>query len=134
MCPERQGPVQVTDALTRGTDVIFRVDIQGAQTVRRVFPDAVSLFLVCPNAPLVLSTALLYESCMYWEDFRHAAGLAWRRVLKTCPVLEHLPCLEFTPAASADALHVSKLIMSVRSGLYMCAGSRVRGRTCEAPH
>jgi len=38
--------VQVTDALSRGTDVVFRVDIQGAQTVRRVFPDAVSLFLV----------------------------------------------------------------------------------------
>ena len=38
--------VQVTGALARGTDVVFRVDIQGAQTVRRVFPDAVSLFLV----------------------------------------------------------------------------------------
>ncbi len=38
--------VQVTGALSRGTDVVFRVDIQGAQTVRRVFPDAVSLFLV----------------------------------------------------------------------------------------
>ena len=40
--------MQVTDALARGTDVIFRVDIQGAQTVRRVFPDAVTLFLVWP--------------------------------------------------------------------------------------
>ena len=99
--------MQVTDALLRGTDVIFRVDIQGAQTVRRVFPDAVSLFLVCPNAPLALSKALFYESRMYWEDFRHAAGLAWRGVLKTCPALEHLPCFKSTPAASADALPVS---------------------------
>ena len=107
MCPERQEPVQVTDALSRGTDAVFRVDIQGAQTVRRVFPDAVSLFLVCPNAPPVLSKALLHESCMYWKIFKHAAGLAWRGVLKTCPALEHLPCFSFTPAASADALHVS---------------------------
>ena len=106
MCPERQKPVQVTDALSRGTDAVFRVDIQGAQTVRRVFPDAVSLFLVCPNALLVLSKAMLNESCMYWKNFRHAAGLAWRGVLKTFPALEHLPCFSITPAANADALHV----------------------------
>ena len=43
---QRAEAVQVTDALARGTDLIFRVDIQGAQTVRRVFPDAVTLFLV----------------------------------------------------------------------------------------
>ncbi len=55
--------VQVTGALSRGTDVVFRVDIQGAQTVRRVFPDAVSLFLVgsichlalCVGRPVPLS-------------------------------------------------------------------------------
>ncbi|BDA45898.1 Guanylate kinase [Coccomyxa sp. Obi] len=40
---------QVLDALARGTDVIFRLDIQGAQTVRRKFPDAVSIFLVAES-------------------------------------------------------------------------------------
>ena len=48
----------MTGALSKGTDVVFRVDIQGAQTVRRVFPDAVSLFLVGPVCP---SNALLAE-------------------------------------------------------------------------
>lgn len=34
------------EALRRGTDVVFRLDIQGAQTMRRKFPDAVTIFLV----------------------------------------------------------------------------------------
>lgn len=37
---------KVLEALARGTNVIFRLDIQGAHTVRRKFPDAVSIFLV----------------------------------------------------------------------------------------
>lgn len=36
----------MTDALSRGTDVILRLDVQGAATVRRLLPDAVSVFLV----------------------------------------------------------------------------------------
>lgn len=38
--------LQVTDALSRGTDVVLRLDVQGAATVRRLLPDAVSVFLV----------------------------------------------------------------------------------------
>lgn len=37
---------QVTDALNRGTDVILRIDVQGSQTVRRLLPGTVSIFLV----------------------------------------------------------------------------------------
>lgn len=37
---------QVEAALAQGTDVVFRLDIQGASTIRRTFPDAVSIFLV----------------------------------------------------------------------------------------
>ncbi|KAK9904205.1 hypothetical protein WJX75_006739 [Coccomyxa subellipsoidea] len=40
---------QVLEALARGTNAIFRLDIQGAQTVRRKFPDAVSIFLVAES-------------------------------------------------------------------------------------
>jgi guanylate kinase len=36
----------VEEALAQGTDVVFRLDIQGAHTIRRTFPDAVSIFLV----------------------------------------------------------------------------------------
>ncbi len=46
------GRAQVTDALARGTDVILRLDVQGAATVRRLLPGAVSVFLAraCPRS------------------------------------------------------------------------------------
>ena len=34
------------DALSRGTDVILRLDVQGAATVRQLLPHAISIFLV----------------------------------------------------------------------------------------
>ncbi len=36
---------QIRDALTSGRDVILRVDVQGAHTVRRLVPNSVSVFL-----------------------------------------------------------------------------------------
>ena len=36
---------QIRDALASGRDVILRVDVQGAATVRRLVPNAVSVFL-----------------------------------------------------------------------------------------
>ena len=38
--------LQVEAALAQGTDVVFRLDIQGAHTIRCKFPDALSIFLV----------------------------------------------------------------------------------------
>lgn len=37
---------QVTTALQRGTDVVLRIDVQGAATVRKLMPAAVTIFLV----------------------------------------------------------------------------------------
>lgn len=37
---------QVTNALARGTDVVMRIDVQGAATIRRLMPDAIFVFLV----------------------------------------------------------------------------------------
>jgi guanylate kinase len=36
---------QIRDALASGRDVILRVDVQGAATVRRLVPNAISVFL-----------------------------------------------------------------------------------------
>eukprot|EP00803_Ostreobium_quekettii_P005371 evm.model.scf_2012.2 EVM.evm.TU.scf_2012.2 scf_2012:27642-29870(-) len=40
---------QVDDALAKGTDVVLRLDVQGAATVRRVLPEAISIFLVASS-------------------------------------------------------------------------------------
>jgi len=40
---------QVRDALSRNTDVVLRLDVQGAATVRKLLPEAVSIFLVAES-------------------------------------------------------------------------------------
>jgi guanylate kinase len=36
---------QVQEALASGTDVVMRVDVQGAQTIRKLYPEALLIFL-----------------------------------------------------------------------------------------
>lgn len=43
---------QVRDALDSGKDVIMRVDVQGAATVRSIAPEAVLIFLTAPKEAL----------------------------------------------------------------------------------
>ena len=40
---------QVREALASGKDVIMRVDVQGAATVKRIVPDALLIFLITPS-------------------------------------------------------------------------------------
>lgn len=40
---------QVEAALSRGTDVIMRLDVQGAATVRRLMPEVVSIFIAAES-------------------------------------------------------------------------------------
>jgi guanylate kinase len=40
---------QVREALTSGKDVIMRIDVQGATTIRRLVPEAVLIFLTAPS-------------------------------------------------------------------------------------
>jgi len=40
---------QVRDALASGKDVLMRLDVQGAATVRRLVPEAVMIFLTAPT-------------------------------------------------------------------------------------
>lgn len=40
---------QVTDALESGRNVMLKIDVQGAATIRRVYPESVLVFLAPPN-------------------------------------------------------------------------------------
>ncbi|KAL4516076.1 hypothetical protein Ndes2526B_g00785 [Nannochloris sp. 'desiccata'] len=40
---------QVDEALSRGTDVILRVDVQGAKTMRKILPGLLTIFLVAES-------------------------------------------------------------------------------------
>ncbi len=39
----------VKEALTRGQDVVIKVDVQGAATIKKVVPDAILIFLAPPS-------------------------------------------------------------------------------------
>jgi guanylate kinase len=45
---------QVREALASGKDVIMRVDVQGAATVRRLAPDAILIFLTAPSEDVLV--------------------------------------------------------------------------------
>jgi len=40
---------QVREALTSGKDVLMRVDVQGAETIRKLVPQAITVFLSAPS-------------------------------------------------------------------------------------
>jgi guanylate kinase len=40
---------QITEAFKQGKDVIVKVDVQGAETIKRIVPDAVLIFLMPPS-------------------------------------------------------------------------------------
>src|SRR5512143_562527 len=40
---------EVREALARGQDVIMRIDVQGATTIKKLVPDAVFIFLLPPS-------------------------------------------------------------------------------------
>jgi guanylate kinase len=40
---------QITDALSSGKNVIMRLDVQGAATVREIIPEVITIFLVAPT-------------------------------------------------------------------------------------
>jgi guanylate kinase len=46
---------QVRDALVTGQDVVMRLDVQGAATVRRLLPDAVLIFLTASSEEELIS-------------------------------------------------------------------------------
>ncbi len=45
---------QVRQAIESGTDVVMRVDVQGAATLRRLYPGAVMIFLMTENEGIML--------------------------------------------------------------------------------
>lgn len=45
---------QVDDALAAGTDVVLRIDVQGAATVKRLMPEVVSIFITAESEEVLV--------------------------------------------------------------------------------
>ncbi len=75
---------EVKEALARGQDVIMRIDVQGAATIKRLVPDAVFIFLLPPSIDK-LEARLLKRRTEPEEYLRlrlHAARLEMNEVDK----------------------------------------------------
>lgn len=46
---------QIRDAMSTGKDVIMRVDIQGAKTIRRLVPNAITIFLMAESEEAMIN-------------------------------------------------------------------------------
>ena len=57
---------QIAHALANKQDVILRLDVQGAATMRRLMPDAVSIFLVCNGVVCATVLNSLLTSPQSW--------------------------------------------------------------------
>ena len=52
----------VKQALDRGEDVIVKVDVQGAITIKKILPQAVSIFLMPPSMDALMARTRVYEA------------------------------------------------------------------------
>ncbi|GAB3263377.1 guanylate kinase [Chitinimonas naiadis] len=43
----------ITDVMASGQDILLEIDVQGAQQVRRLFPEAVGIFILPPSAEVL---------------------------------------------------------------------------------
>ncbi|MBV8466738.1 MAG: guanylate kinase [Burkholderiales bacterium] len=43
----------ITDAISSGRDILLEIDWQGAQQVRKIFPDAIGIFILPPSAAVL---------------------------------------------------------------------------------
>jgi guanylate kinase len=78
---------QVREALASGKDVIMRLDVQGAATVRRIVPEALLIFLMTPSEEELLRR--LKE-----RKTESPEGLK-RRIATACEEMKRLPEFDY---------------------------------------
>jgi guanylate kinase len=79
---------QVSQALASGKDVVMRIDVQGAQTVRRLCPEAVLIYLTTRDEE-ELRRRLQYRRTESSQAIEHRLAAA-RRELETLPTFDYL--------------------------------------------
>ena len=94
---------QVRDALHSGKDVILKIDVQGASTIRRMAPEALLIFLVSPRR---------------WDDLRQRLQGRMSRVsvsdleLPPGDTAEHRNCPAFTNTTTAWSTKTAASVFS----------------------
>jgi guanylate kinase len=97
---------QVREALASGKDVILRLDVQGAATVRRIVPDALLIFLMAPSEEELIRR--LKE-----RKTESPEGLK-RRIATACKEMKRLPEFDYVVVNRDNKLNETvKEIMAI---------------------
>jgi guanylate kinase len=103
---------QVRQALAEGKDVILRIDVQGAATVRKLAPDALLIFLAPPS--MVDLAARLRQRRTESEQALQRRLEAARREMDALPLFDYVVvnyqgCLDETVDAILTILRAEKM-------------------------
>ncbi len=103
---------QVREALAQGKDVILRIDVQGAATVRKLAPEALLIFLAPPSMA-DLATRLRQRRTESEEALQRRLQAA-RKEMEALPmfdyvVVNHQGCLDDTVDAIMTILRAEKM-------------------------
>ncbi len=79
---------EVSNALKKGQDVIVKVDVQGAATIKRVLPDAVFIFLTPPSTE-ELANRLKQRNSQSSSDLNLRLGKASEE-MKSLPLFDYV--------------------------------------------
>ncbi|MGC8873381.1 MAG: guanylate kinase [Chloroflexia bacterium] len=103
---------QVRDALAQGKDVILRIDVQGAATVRKLAPEALLIFLAPPS--MADLAARLRQRRTESEEALQRRLDAARREMDALPMFDYVVvnyqgCLDDTVDAILTILRAEKM-------------------------
>jgi guanylate kinase len=99
--------VQIANEMQNGTDILLEIDWQGAQQVKRKFPNAVGIFILPPSIP-----ALEERLKKRGQDEPH---VIIRRVLAAGGEIAHAPEFEYVIINQEFAVALSELTAIVKA-------------------
>ncbi len=89
----------VEEALSQGKDVILKVDVQGAATIKRILPDAVFIFLLPPSIA-ELANRLIQRQGLTTEELN-------LRLAKAEDEMNKLPLFDYAVISQKDKIDVA---------------------------
>lgn len=97
---------QVRNAMSAGHDVLVKIDVQGAATIKRLAPQAVMIFVVPPSIPEL-------ERRLKWRLTESVESLR-RRIEESRSEMEHISAFDYvvTNDALDDAVHQMNCIIT----------------------
>jgi len=90
---------EIEEALRQGQDIIVKVDVQGAATIKQILPDAVFIFLMAPSTE-ELANRLKQRHGLHSEDLD-------LRLSKAREEIERLPLFDYVVVSHTDDLDLT---------------------------